>query len=133
MTIIELKRLETSPGGTIGVLIIDKTVMSFTLEPPKKNNVKNISCIPTGQYFCKIYNSKKFKCMCIGLHNVYNREWISIHPGNLINDTDGCILPGEKIGYFKNGKRAVHSSRHALETIIINCKNIAILTIIENF
>jgi len=37
MTNIEITRLETSESGTIGVLRIDKRIVCFTLEPPKKN------------------------------------------------------------------------------------------------
>jgi hypothetical protein len=132
MDTLKIFRLETSPSGTIGVLTLNTQVVGLTMEPPKKSNKKGISCVPTGQYFCKHYQSEKFKRTCIALHNVYGRNYISIHPGNVVGDTKGCVLPGGRVGTL-NGRRAVLDSNKMLDKIIGNTSRVFILTIVENF
>lgn len=65
----------------------------FTLEPPWKDNQRNMSCIPSGVYKLRKRYSDRF-----GDHfeviGVPDRTLILFHAGNFPNDTDGCILPG---------------------------------------
>ena len=128
MTHIEIVRIEHTATETIGFLKIDGYTQCFTLELPKKGNKRDISCIPTGDYFCKQYISPKFNVRCIKLYDVYDREYISIHPGNTTNDIKGCILVGAKLGQL-NGKRAVLNSASALEKITLNSQDIIRLSI----
>ena len=68
----------------------------LTLEPPWKFNERNISCIPTGVYECKLLVGDDGPFYLI--NDVPNRDGIIIHIGNDYRDTKGCILLGE---YFQ--------------------------------
>ena len=132
MKFLELTRLETSPDSTIGVLTLDKKVFCYILEPPKKENTPGESCIPTGQYLCKRYDSQKFQCPCLAVHNVQGREYIAMHYGNTANDTKGCLIVGAYTGYL-SGKRAVLRSKATLQALMSDLKDICHLTIRERF
>ena len=131
-TMLELTRLESSPSGTIGSLSIDKRMTCWTLELQNKQNMRSISCIPTGQYFYEHYYSSKFSRMCLKIHNVYNRTSIRMHQGNTTKDTTGCILPGLLISQLE-GKRALLQSNNALDRLIANTHQTGIITIRELF
>jgi len=66
----------------------------YTLELPDKNNEKQKSCIPRGQYEVVKRNSPKY-----GDHfhilDVPDRSMILIHSGNYYTHTLGCILVGK--------------------------------------
>ena len=132
MTFLELTRMETGPAGTIGVLSLNKQLFCYILEPPKKENERGQSCIPTGQYTCKRYNSEKYLSPCLAVYNVHGREYISIHYGNTLKDTKGCLITGKYPGYL-DGKRAVLRSRNTLEALISKTHDICHLTIREAF
>lgn len=108
MKVVELVRLEESEQGTIGILKVNKIVFCFTLEPPDKENTKNISSIPTGQYTCEPYFSsnhgRTFKIL-----DVHARTDVLFHPGNTLEDTEGCPCLGSHQGKLK-GDRAVLNS-----------------------
>lgn len=65
------------------------------LELPWRDNERQISCIPEGQYPVKERRTDKF-----GRHyhiqNVPDRDAILQHPGNFIHQIRGCQLPGSK-------------------------------------
>jgi hypothetical protein len=65
-----------------------------TLEPPWQHNMRNISCIPAGEYVVKKHFSRKFGD-CFHVLDVPNRSGILIHAGNYVQDTRGCILVGK--------------------------------------
>ena len=132
MDILELTRKETSPGETIGILMVNKKLFGVVLEPRKAQNKKDISCIPTGQYFCKKYFSIKHKCACLALYNVPGRSYISMHGGNVSENTKGCLLIGSYTGYLQ-GKRAILKSMAALKTLIGMVGETCQLTIKEDF
>lgn len=60
-----------------------------------KIKVKGKTAIPTGTYRLRIVESPKFKRELIEIVDVPGFLNIRIHAGNDINDTDGCVLPGE--------------------------------------
>ncbi len=60
MKTLTLTRVAEGSSGTFGVLIDEGIPFALTLEPPWKNNEKNISCIPMGEYECADTNSVKF-------------------------------------------------------------------------
>jgi hypothetical protein len=92
----------------------------FTLELPWRDNQKNISCIPAGEYDVTIRISPRFGRVYWVL-KVEGRTYILIHSGNWAGDvskdlnthTNGCILLGMKRGYLA-GQRAVLMSRTAI-------------------
>lgn len=107
---IQIKRVAYTIDGTFGVLLDGNTPFALTLEEVWLNNVRNISCIPKGEYICKRVNTPKhgevFQVM-----DVPNRTAILFHKGNTIEDTEGCILVGEQFEPI-NGKMAViHSGK----------------------
>ena len=64
-----------------------------TLERSYKNNQKNISAIPTGNYQVKKTFSLKFGFV-YEVQNVPNRTAIYLHEGNFFFNSEGCILLG---------------------------------------
>ena len=124
--------METSPSGTIGVLSLNKKLFCYILEPPKQNNKRGQSCIPTGQYICKRYDSEKYQRPCLQIHNVPDRDYISMHYGNTERDTKGCLITGTYTGYLQ-GKRAVLRSKAALDALMSEIRDICHLTIREAF
>lgn len=81
---------------TLGTLLakrIDGTTFSCdTLELPWKENEVDVSCIPKGNYTCKVgtfHSEQRYE-----LQNTSPRSGIFIHEGNYFKNTDGCILLG---------------------------------------
>ena len=116
MRIAELIRLEESEHGTIGVLKIDKEVFCVTLEPPDKENVRNVSSIPAQQYLCRPRQSEKFG-KTFEVTNVPGRTDVLFHAGNVVTHTEGCILLGESVGKLK-GQRAVLNSGNTFKSFM---------------
>jgi len=81
---------------TIGYLQV-KDNRFYTLELPFKDNQRNISCIPAGEYMVEKRQSVKY-----GDHfhilDVPDRSYILIHCGNFYTDIRGCILVGTELG-----------------------------------
>lgn len=118
MITLRLKRIYHK-NYTEGDLIIPDYIKEIagntlkTLELTFKDNQRNISCIPEGNYEFHIHNSPKFG-ECIAISNVNNRDNILIHSGNTVSqfnhldkfsnkiikrncDSQGCILIGKKL------------------------------------
>lgn len=112
MTRATVVRLEHNDTETLGVLLLDGQLFCYTLELPWRSNQKNISCIPTGQYRCRRYDSPQFGPV-FGVQDVPGRSDIILgHVGNEHYDTTGCILLGRYPGRLaKEGPRAVISSQ----------------------
>ena len=129
MTIIKILRIEQTSTYTIGVLSIDTVTMGFTLEPPNQSNQSNLSHILPGNYLIKKYQSPRFKQTCIKLYSVYGRDYISIHPGNKIKHTKGCILPGMQVKIGRDGLVQVNKSSQCMGNILFSFRDIATLII----
>lgn len=121
---IVLERFAYTPMGTFGRLNINGWEC-YTVERPWHNNQPFISCIPEG-----IYTLQKTVTPSHGntfiLHNSdldvhkykqdSGRYAILIHSGNTMDDIEGCIAPGESLGYVHN-KWAVLNSRNTMRQI----------------
>ena len=105
-----LKRQFEDQFGTHGELYYDdgEPTGIHTLEEPWKQNQREISCIPPGDYPLKEHNGHHFQDVW-EVCNVPGRSAILIHAGNTIKDTRGCIL----VGLVKR-KDGVGSSQDAL-------------------
>lgn len=110
---LNIVRLEDSAeDGTFGVLLLRNRVFCWTLELPWRNNAPNVSCIPTGLYvlvprftwFGSVKHGPTYE-----VDSVPGRSQILVHPGNVDEDSEGCILVGETIAKLK-GDRAVLNS-----------------------
>lgn len=105
-----LERFAYTPMGTFGRL---SGLDIFTLEEPWRNNQRQISCIPEGRYRCKRIMSPKFGNV-FEITNVSGRSHILIHKGNTIDDVEGCVLVGNKLGVLGD-RWAVLESRGAFD------------------
>jgi hypothetical protein len=111
--LLEVKRLYKKETYTIGVLMVDGTKFSDTLEDKVRdlNSEKKIygeTAIPAGKYKVVMAMSSKFKRVMPYLENVPQFTGIMIHPGNTSKDTLGCILVGEnkEKGKLINSRKA---------------------------
>ena len=119
--------------STIGRLFLNGELFCDTLENPWKNNQRNISCIPDGEYDVRLRlprESATRDYIHLLVKEVPNRDWILFHRGNTAKDTSGCILVGK--GSEHN---AVQNSRLAMDLLIkeiINLGGEDIKLIIKN-
>jgi hypothetical protein len=98
-----LARISTHPDfGTFGVLKWDRYPAPFAvcLENPWKNNERNVSCIPAGDYECATFDSPTHGPTWQVL-GVPNRTYILFHKGNTHIHTAGCILVGETFTHIE--------------------------------
>jgi hypothetical protein len=116
---VHLYRMARGDQGTQGTLIYGSNRF-HTLELPWHDNKRQISCIPSGDYFCDIRVSPKFG-QVYWVKDVPDRDCILIHSGNWAGDTSknfksnvyGCILVGLQRGLLL-GQWAVLNSRLAI-------------------
>ena len=100
--------------GTNGTLFINNTFFCFTIELPWKDNKRNISCIPEGQYEIKTRFSKRFQHHLI-VKDVKGRSFILFHPANDANkELMGCIAP---VSYLKGIGKGTYS-RNAMQQLL---------------
>jgi hypothetical protein len=102
-----------------------------TLELPWKQNQREISCIPTGNYFLSNRYSDKYKHHLL-INNVEDRDNVLIHVANYASQLKGCIAPGADFGDIdKDGIIDVTSSRKTLDEILsyIGVEEVVPLTI----
>lgn len=81
---------ESGPEATTGYMLMPDGEQLNTLEPPWKNNKRNISCIPQGQY--RIKRDKTGRHQWFSVQDVPDRFAIELHEGHHVNHSDGCIL-----------------------------------------
>jgi hypothetical protein len=83
--------------STIGELFINGERICDTLERPYFNNLKNISCIPEGNYKVRLRlprESATRDYVHLLVQDVPDRDWILFHRGNYPYQSQGCILVG---------------------------------------
>ena len=111
MNLVKIIRIETDPTeGTFGVMTINGVAACVTLEPYSRDNANNVSCIPTGQYICKRYSSPKYP-NTFEVTGVQNRSYILFHPGNIAENSAGCILLGSEFGMLGDDHAILESSK----------------------
>lgn len=116
MTLIKVERFIHHPDCEIGRVYVNNEFVCFSIEDANRpNKIKGETCIPLGKYplgtrlsprFSKIFNHDM-----IWVQNVPGFEFILIHWGNTIKDTEGCLIIGDKIGIV-NQLDAVLNSRN---------------------
>jgi hypothetical protein len=118
LPVVQILNISSSDQGTLGVLSTEGFSCK-TLQLPWRNNARNISRIPDGEYICRVVLSPKFGAV-YGVANVPNRSNILIHSGNYAgtkpkyrSHVEGCILLGTKFGTLE-GQQAVLQSRIAV-------------------
>ena len=122
---VRLCRLARSDHGTEGILLTGDFSCK-TLELPWRDNQRQISCIPPGEYNVEMRLSNKYGRV-YWVRKVPNRTYILIHSGNYAGDVSknfkshvmGCILLGKVHGYLA-GQRAVLNSRISVRAFMRN-------------
>lgn len=112
-TIIRVSRRN---DGTPGVFLLDNLPIAVTLERQWKDNLPNVSCIPTGQFICKRIKSPKYGNTFQII--VPGRDLIEFHWGNIDDNTLGCVLLGENFDTWKDGSLSIASSKTAFDEFI---------------
>jgi hypothetical protein len=106
---VTLIRMENDPEqGIFGTLMINGKVFCCTLEPPDKDNKKDVSCIPADTYVCAPYSSPKYPFV-YEVTDVPKRSNILFHKGNTVHDTAGCILLGSSFGKLRHLRAVLNS------------------------
>ena len=119
-----LIRFQESDEGTLGLWLMPPGFECKTIELPWRDNKPNISCIPPGDYICKLRKSDKFG-LVYHVQNVVDRTAILIHRGNWAGDRTkgyrsnsyGCILLGQRHVRIY-GQMAVATSRLTMEQLV---------------
>jgi hypothetical protein len=122
---VRLCRLARSDQGTEGLLLAGDFNCK-TLELPWRDNQRQISCIPPGEYDVEMRLSNKYGRI-YWIRRVPERTYILIHSGNYAGDKSknfkthvmGCILLGKHHGYL-GGQRAVLNSRITVRAFMRN-------------
>lgn len=107
--------------GTIGTMTFNDGTKFCTLERPWADNQRRISCIPEGIYKMRQRYSPLITKLTGGDYelawevcDVKGRDYILVHPGNYISDSEGCILVGEASD-FQGDEPVVWNSRKAFD------------------
>ena len=92
---------------------------SITLERGWRNNEKNVSCIPSGEYELHLEWSPKFKMMLWEIYGVPDgRSECKFHSANYWYQLNGCIAPGREPKYLDRDKYLdVTASRNTLKAM----------------
>ncbi len=104
MRILKLFRNSTGDDGTLGTLVGQGLSLSV-IELPWRDNARNRSCIPDGDYLVVPHVSPRFG-RCLHVTDVPDRSHVLFHSGNVAGDkalgwhthSHGCILPGLRHG-----------------------------------
>jgi hypothetical protein len=81
------------PDGTNGKLGCEGKFICYTIELPKRENQKRVSCIPEGEYQVRKRYTKKFRWH-LEVIDVESRSCILFHPANNAQkELKGCIAP----------------------------------------
>jgi hypothetical protein len=117
--LLTLNREIESNRGILGAIhTSDGTEVCKTLELPWQRNMRDVSCIPWGQYNVTNYTSVKYPEAFVVL-NVPGRSGILIHAGNFISDIQGCILVGKEWEFMGHPRQlAVSYSKNTLNRLL---------------
>lgn len=115
MSLIKVERFLHHPDCEIGRVYVDGVFFCFSIEDAARTTkIHGETCIPLGKYSLSTRWSPKLSPIynhdMIWLKNVPGFEFILIHWGNTISDTEGCLIVGNKIGIL-NKKDAVLDSK----------------------
>ena len=106
----------------IGNLYLDGEWLCDTLELPYRDNQRNISCIPAGQYKVRLRTARESATkdyLHLLVEDVPDRSLVLFHVGNKSSDSRGCVLVG--IGTEQD---FVKNSRLAMELLVKEILNL---------
>lgn len=121
MRVAHLIRVSDGDQGSIGIMHTPLGWRSYAIELPWRDNARNVSRIPAGEYPVQWSMSPRFKREMYLVQGVPGRSGIRIHPGNLAGDKTkgyrthfaGCIGLGQRVGRLK-GQKAILTSAPAV-------------------
>ena len=108
---IKLFRYALNSDSTLGAMHIDNEFACLTLEDPKRDiKIKGETAIPAGLYNVEFreeptpmtmrYREKyDFFNFHLWIRGIPGYQYVYIHIGNDIDDTDGCILVGDQVTF----------------------------------
>lgn len=105
---VTLRRLVERDDATLGVLLFDEVPRLVTLELPWRENKRNVSRIPPGEYDMEVTISPRFG-KSWQIKNVPDRSNILFHHGNTAADTEGCVLVANQFGVTMGSSRISES------------------------
>lgn len=130
---LRLVRWGHAPHGTFGTLVLPGGWSCYTVERRWKDNLPNISCIPTGTYSLEEKRFNRGNYDTYELLDVPNRSAILIHAANWSEELFGCIAPGLQLSMMTRPASSgeprplpewcVKSSRPALESLLSKLRN----------
>lgn len=77
--------------------ILEDKIREIPGQPISSWKIPGITAIPAGRYEITITMSPKFKKMLMLLNDVPGYEGVRIHGGNTAENTDGCLITGNKV------------------------------------
>lgn len=86
------------PHQTLGILSY-KDFVCATVELPWRDNERNVSCIPAGEYALFKRESPR-NGHVLQFCDVPGRSFIQIHKGNFTYQIAGCILLGDGLAFL---------------------------------
>ena len=122
---LQLNRLLGSESSTTGELLIDGKFFCYTLEDVEREaKIFGVTAIPKGEYKVALTLSPRFKQVLPLLLDVPGYTGVRIHSGNTADDTEGCILVGDRVG-----KGFLYNSRNTLKKLLERLENQKEITI----
>jgi hypothetical protein len=103
MALIKVERFIHHPDCEISRVYVRDKFFCFSIEDAARTTkIPKETCIPLGTYDLGVrfspYFSPKLGHDMIWVQNVPGFQYILIHTGNTITDTEGCLILGKTIG-----------------------------------
>jgi hypothetical protein len=113
------------------ILTSTNELIAKTIELPNKYNIRNISCIPYGNYLVILQKPKDTRpYYYFRLPFVRNRSGILIHIANYVSQLRGCIAVGSRFKDINNdGELDLVESTKKLDWLVSNLPEMFLLTI----
>ena len=122
--------------SVIGKLYCNSEFIAHTLELAWRDNEKSVSCIPEGEYKCRVRLARESGSrdyVHLLVEDVPNRSYILFHRGNFPSDSKGCLLSGTHRAQVPDkilGSKIAHS--YLMDYILSNQLSKNINLIIKN-
>lgn len=114
---IIVDRFSETDTDDLGKVSVDGAFVCYSIEnPDRPEKIKGITAIPEGTYKVGRRISPHFGVMVPWIMNVPNFQYVLIHWGNTVKDTEGCLVVGLRIGSLEN-QRAVLDSKQAWDKL----------------
>lgn len=133
---VEITRLFSDDNQTSGICVIyDENrfplFSALSLERGNRNNARNISCIPLGEYPLVLEYSPRFDAYLWEIKGVPNRTECKFHTSNYWYQLNGCVALGLKYKKLNSDNyRDLTNSRNtmrAFHNVLKGAKNVKLI------